>query len=224
MPEILTLLEQKRIPITEIKINPEKIKISVSQQMQSLCFQDPEMKYLGQKAFTSYMRSIYLQKLKAVFDVTKMDCAGFAQSLGLPGTPKLNFVQRPRKNELVFDLHEEPVAAKDAHGNVAVVTKIDKMFKRKNMDVLSKHYTSMLKSDSEAEDSRNTLGTNSEVDDDQFMTLKRADHGIEGLDHVPSPIPITKKEILKAKERAFKERGRGVKMVFDEAGNVPLFF
>lgn len=39
----------------------------------------PELKTTGQKAFTSYIRSIVLQPNKAVFDATTIDADAFAQ-------------------------------------------------------------------------------------------------------------------------------------------------
>jgi ATP-dependent RNA helicase DDX10/DBP4 len=104
-----SLLQSKGIPIQKIKIRPSKTH-SIENQLQKLAFQDPEIKYLGQRvriyvvhianadcfyqAFVSYMRSIHLQKNKSVFDITKLPVDDFAQSLGLPGTPKIKFLNK----------------------------------------------------------------------------------------------------------------------------------
>lgn len=40
------------------------------------------------------MRSIYLQKLKQVFDVSKLPAEAYATSLGLPGVPKIKFLKK----------------------------------------------------------------------------------------------------------------------------------
>jgi len=45
---MLKVLMQKKVPIEEIEVR-EKMKTSVAQQMQVLCFKNPEIKYLGQK-------------------------------------------------------------------------------------------------------------------------------------------------------------------------------
>lgn len=41
-------LDKKRVPIDKIKVKSSKT-ISIQKQLQSLCFKDPEIKYLGQK-------------------------------------------------------------------------------------------------------------------------------------------------------------------------------
>lgn len=212
---MLDLLKVKKIPITEIKVNPEKIKISVSKMMQALCFKDPEVKYLGQKAFTSYIRSIYLQKHKQIFNVDLMPLEKFAASLGLPGTPKLKFIEKKNNPNLIFEMNEEQSSECDdkEDDKHKIVTKIDKMFKRRNMGVLSEHYQAMLETDSEKE---------GEGEKDEFMVVKRANHEVDGEEVIVPVIPVTKREILKAKEKAFKQRGRGERKVFDEEGNVNL--
>lgn len=60
------------------------MKTTVNQLMGFLA-SDPDLKFLAQKAFISYIRSIFLQSNKEVFKVTEMDTAGLASSFGLPG-------------------------------------------------------------------------------------------------------------------------------------------
>jgi ATP-dependent RNA helicase DDX10/DBP4 len=45
-----TALDKKKVPIDKIKIKSSKT-ISIQNQLQSLCFKDPEIKYLGQKVW-----------------------------------------------------------------------------------------------------------------------------------------------------------------------------
>ena len=40
--------------------------------MQSLCFKDPVMKNLGQRAFIAYFKSVHIQKDKDVFKVEEL--------------------------------------------------------------------------------------------------------------------------------------------------------
>ena len=42
----------------------------------------------------SYMRSVYLQKNKKVFDVSSIDTKAFATSLGLANAPNIRFVKK----------------------------------------------------------------------------------------------------------------------------------
>ncbi|KAF9428715.1 ATP-dependent RNA helicase dbp4 [Podila epigama] len=97
-------LEKAKVPIQEVKqkqdVNEDK-KEAIQKQMQRLCFNDPEIKYLGQKAFISYMRSVYLQKDKTVFDVHALPAEEFAASLGLPGAPKIKFVAKSQAKNAI---------------------------------------------------------------------------------------------------------------------------
>ena len=45
------------------------------------------------QSFVSYMRSVFLQRDKTVFDVTKLPAEEYAASLGLIGAPRIKFVQ-----------------------------------------------------------------------------------------------------------------------------------
>lgn len=61
-------LKAAKIPINEIQINPKKL-LSLQGSIESLVAADTELKYLAQKAFISYLRSIFLQKNKEIFNV-----------------------------------------------------------------------------------------------------------------------------------------------------------
>ena len=90
---MVNLLESKKIPIEKIAVNPTKTR-SVIPQLQSICAQSPEIKYLGEKAFICYLRSIWFNKNKDIFDVSKLPLEDYATSLGLPGTPQVKFVRK----------------------------------------------------------------------------------------------------------------------------------
>ncbi|PVV01836.1 hypothetical protein BB560_003733 [Smittium megazygosporum] len=93
---MVSLLEERKVPIT--KISPKKSKtVSISNNLQLFCFQDPEIKYLGQKSFISYVRSIYFQKDKKVFDVDSLPLEKYAEALGLPGAPKIKLISKSKK-------------------------------------------------------------------------------------------------------------------------------
>lgn len=42
----------------------------------------------------SYMKSIYLQKDKSIFKLEELPADKFAESLGLPGAPKIKFLNK----------------------------------------------------------------------------------------------------------------------------------
>ncbi|NWS74310.1 DDX10 helicase, partial [Crotophaga sulcirostris] len=89
-------LAQRKVPISEIKINPEKLA-DIQKRMQSFLAQDQELKDKAQRCFVSYLRSVYLMKNKEVFDVFKLPLAEYALSLGLAVAPRVRFLQKVQK-------------------------------------------------------------------------------------------------------------------------------
>jgi len=172
----------------------------VKKQVQSMCFQDPQLKYLGQKAFASYTRSLHVQKGREVFDLQKYDLEGFAASLGLPGAPRIKFLKAdaeevkrrknaPRMGPEVDDDVSADSDDEEGEGGVervktekknSVRTKYDRMFERKNQDVLAEHYAKMVKTDGDAggEDvDMSRLDGEQAVDDDLFDVKRRIPAG-----------------------------------------------
>ncbi|KAM6158581.1 putative ATP-dependent RNA helicase DDX10 [Rhynchocyon petersi] len=86
-------LLQKKVPVKEIKINPEKL-IDVQKKLESLLAQDQDLKERAQRCFVSYIRSVYLMKDKEVFDVNKLPLPEYAISLGLAVAPRVRFLQK----------------------------------------------------------------------------------------------------------------------------------
>uniref|UniRef100_A0A8C0AYT9 ATP-dependent RNA helicase n=1 Tax=Buteo japonicus TaxID=224669 RepID=A0A8C0AYT9_9AVES len=89
-------LSQRKVPVSEIKINPEKIT-DIQKRMQAFLAQDQELKDKAQRCFVSYLRSVYLMKNKEVFDVFRLPLAEYALSLGLAMAPRVRFLQKVRK-------------------------------------------------------------------------------------------------------------------------------
>ncbi|KAG9313760.1 hypothetical protein JVU11DRAFT_6119 [Chiua virens] len=90
---MLAALEKKGVKIDNIKIRTSKTQ-SIQNQLQNLAFKDPEIKYLGQRAIMSYVRSVYLHKDKSIFKLDELPVDKFAESFGLPGAPKIKFLSR----------------------------------------------------------------------------------------------------------------------------------
>jgi ATP-dependent RNA helicase DDX10/DBP4 len=208
---MLQLLKVAKVPIDKINIKVSK-KQSVQTQLQNACFKDPEIKYLGQKAFVSYMRSIHLQKHKSVFDVSKLPAEEFAHSLGLPGAPKIKFV---KSNEAKNARRAAPTHVSDQEEESSSEseqdkpkTKVDRMFQRKNQNILSDHYTKLVQHDDDTGD---------------FMHLKRADHDLEAIPDVPDPV-LTTSAKKKLRKKVIQQYPKGEKLVFDDDGKAhPLY-
>lgn len=146
---MLAKLEAKKVPIQKINVKQNK-KMSIENQIQGICFKDPEIKYLGQKAFTSYAKSIYIQKDKEIFDLEKLPLQEFATSLGLPGAPKIKFMKgedaKAKKNAPRALLKDDSDDESDEEGDISepksqkdakkeVKTKYDRMFERRKSHV-----------------------------------------------------------------------------------------
>ena len=163
----------------------------------------------------SYMRSVYLHKDKSVFKIEELPADLFAESLGLPGTPKIKFLnkeiakQKKKKNESRTVEEEQQVGG-------TVRTKYDRMFERKNQNVLSSHYSKLIEHESSSND-------NDESDDDEFITLKRADHDLpessKTLPPLDSSADLSKRKLKLGKaKQAIAKNGVAKKLVFDDDG------
>lgn len=230
-------LEQKKIPIQRINIK-EKKKRSVKNDLQNMCFQNPDLKYLGQKSFISYTRSIHLQRDKDIFNLKKLDLDAYASSLGLPGTPQIKFQKgddiKKIKNASRQGMSSDSESDMDLDGpkknrkKNEVRTKYDKMFERTNQDVLSAHYNKLVVDGDKADDES----------DDDFLSVKRrlndddldAESGkanagqpkvIFGLGgEEPYVIDSKRREkALQSKKKMLKFMGNSSKLVFDDEGN-----
>ncbi|KAK7418948.1 ATP-dependent RNA helicase dbp4 [Neonectria punicea] len=236
---MLKRLEQKKIPIQKVNVK-EKKKKSIKDQLQSMCFQNPDLKYLGQKAFISYTRSIHLQKDKQVFKFNKLDLDGFAASLGLPGTPHIKF----QKGEDIKRIKNAPRAGMSSGSESdmdldgpktktkknEVRTKYDRMFERTNQDVLSSHYTKLVIGDDEKdgddEDEEDFLSVKRRLNDDDldeesknaFESSAKIINGMGGNE--PYIVDSKRREkALKSKKKMLKFKGNPTKLVYDDDGN-----
>ncbi|BGP33309.1 ATP-dependent RNA helicase dbp4 [Rhodotorula toruloides] len=95
---MLKRFEAKRIEVNKIKANDKK-KQSIRSQLQNAAFQYPEIKFLAQRAFISYVRSVHLQKDKSIFKLDALPLEEYAASLGLAGAPKIKFQTKQEASE-----------------------------------------------------------------------------------------------------------------------------
>lgn len=151
---MLTRLADRRVPVERINVRARKQR-SIRDQLAGLCFRDPELKYLAQKAFASYVRSIRVMKDKDVFNLEEYPLDAYASSLGLPGAPKIRFTRgdadeakrlknAPRRDADLSPDREDQAKREEAS---KPRTKYDRMFARVNQSVLAPHYTSMIDRD-----------------------------------------------------------------------------
>lgn len=205
---MLERLEAKKVPIERINVR-EKKQASIKNQLQSMSFQDPQLKYLGQKAFASYVRSLHVQKDKGIFKLEKYPLEEYAASLGLPGAPKIKFLKadaeevKKRKNasrqaamseseseEGSGDEKDAKDKAKDKNNGVR--TKYDRMFQRQNQDILADHYAKIRHNDEEdgSDVDAGKLDGEQQSDDDLFDVKRRIPaEGDFDPDAVPQEAP-----------------------------------
>ncbi|KAJ5371437.1 ATP-dependent RNA helicase dbp4 [Penicillium cataractarum] len=255
---MLKRLEQKKVPIEKINIKANKQQ-SIKNQLQNMCFKDPELKYLGQKAFISYVKSIYVQKDKETFNLKELKLEEYASSLGLPGAPRIKFIKgddtKERKNASWKMAHltdsedesgEEGAVKKDKKDEKEVRTRYDRMFERRNQDVLAGHYSKLINDDGTMIDTGAGAATSQDADEDvDFLSVKRVfAAGDDNLGKVDSDdsddssddeketkvvqldgkseliIDSKRREkLLKSKKKLLKFKGKGTRLVYDEEGN-----
>ena len=238
-------LEQKKVTVEKINVRQKKQQ-SIKTQLQNMCFKDPELKYLGQKAFVSYVRSIHIQKDKEVFKLNGLPLEDFSASLGLPGAPKIKFLKGDNAKNLknaprpAVSSSEDEIDANGAPSGESTAkktitrTKYDRMFERTNQDILTDHYSKLVNDDQ---------GQGNDVNDadegNDFLTVKRrlseassVESETEGnplpsksnpsktLERTPINVDSKRKEkLLKSKKKLLKLKDKGQKLVFDEEGN-----
>ncbi|ETS82920.1 ATP-dependent RNA helicase dbp-4 [Pestalotiopsis fici W106-1] len=226
---MLKRLEQKKVTVQKVNVRDKKKK-QITNSIQDMCFHNPDLKYLGQKAFISYTRSVGLQKDKDIFDLRALDLEGYSASLGLPEMPRVKY-QKPEdvkklKNrsraELSsgseYDSDGEKIAKSKKKDEVR--TKYDKMFERKNQDVLSEHY-SKLRNDVEEDD--DFFGVKRVLKDDDLDSAAK-DEDVRG-----KVVPVyggqelvidskRREKLITSKKQMLKYKGKGTRVVFDDDG------
>ena len=91
--KIVEKLKERKIPISMIKINPNKLQ-SPQRKMEALLARDVSLKESAQRAFVAYVKSVFLMKDKEVFNVRALNTDPYARSLGLAIPPRIRFLQR----------------------------------------------------------------------------------------------------------------------------------
>ncbi|KAJ6278134.1 P-loop containing nucleoside triphosphate hydrolase protein [Bipolaris maydis] len=245
---MLKRLEAKKVPIEMINVRQKK-RQSIKDQLQNMCFQDPALKYLGQKAFMTHVKSIYLQKDKEVFKLKEYNLEAYAASLGLPGTPRIKFLkdddskQKKQASRQTIEVSDSSDAEEVTKTDKPVRTKYDRMFERKNQDVLAEHYQKLVRNEDEGAQADEFSGAGAATNgDDDFMAVKRripADDEPEDLNtdqdamlpvggrvvHIAGasqPIVIDshrREKLLQSKKKLTKLMDKGKKLIYDDEGN-----
>ncbi|XP_072254051.1 probable ATP-dependent RNA helicase DDX10 [Pyxicephalus adspersus] len=196
-------LEEKKVPINEIKINPEKL-LEVQGRLEAFLAQEQEMKERAQRCFVSYLRAVYLMKNKEVFDVSKLPLAEYARSLGLAVAPRVRFLQKAQSSQ---PSASGPSEKQDEAGTVSdeeIESFKAQLGGKTSMEIARERTDSSSDEEDDSEDKEGNEKlktafdfTNEEDDDDdcrdlEIFTVKRRD--VFGVNEgAPAPVEETTK-------------------------------
>ncbi|KAL4096403.1 hypothetical protein QTP88_021365 [Uroleucon formosanum] len=222
---ILKQLEDKKIPILEIKVNPNKLT-SIQRTLEATLAKDHILKESAQRAFVSYIKSVFLMKDKSVFDVSALDTDSFASSLGLAIPPRVRFLQKWKKAKEAKKKEKVMIAQ-------TVVEDLNEKLKKSSDSEISDDEPEPRAYQSFVKDSYNFHDDdNSDEENDDLFTVKRKNHNIE-IDDFEDELesatdalnkkkkkPLTKAAV--AKKMIKKQIKPNQKTVFDETGEAIL--
>uniref|UniRef100_A0A9J8BPH6 ATP-dependent RNA helicase n=1 Tax=Cyprinus carpio carpio TaxID=630221 RepID=A0A9J8BPH6_CYPCA len=184
---MIAQLQDKKVPINKIKVNPEKL-VSVQQKLEAFLAQEKEQKERAQRCFVSYLRSVYLMKNKDVFDVFQLKLPEYAMSLGLAVAPRVRFLNKAQQQKSGVMQDNSGAAGHESEDEL-------KSFKAQLKGEQSKSQSSQSEEEEEEEDDDDDVdededeetlkpaallcGFNEEDEDDQkeqdLLTVKRKD-------------------------------------------------
>nr|KAG5710983.1 hypothetical protein BaRGS_013717 [Batillaria attramentaria] len=116
--DMVLQLKERKIPINKIRVNPKRL-FNISPKLEALCASDKTLKEMAQRAFVSYLRSVFLMKNKKVFNAHKLDTEAFSKSLGLAIPPRTRFLKRGEKSQSAAATKHTPTVSA-AHDNRGV--------------------------------------------------------------------------------------------------------
>ena len=185
-------LAAAKVPLKTMRLNQAK-NVSITSSIQGLLGKDSELKYLAQRAVVSYLRSVYLQPNKDVFDVDALDVEAFANSVGLPNPPRLRFLKSQRVSKAGSDDDSDEDEEKDERGaNETKARPASSAADEDEDDASGPESSSQSESSSGADETRDRgvvkraggghfgIQVDGADEDDDLMTVKRADHGMDG--------------------------------------------
>ena len=130
----LEYLENKNLTIKELRINSSKT-VNITSALQAIVAEHADIKHLAQKAFTSYIRSIFLMPDKKIFSFSSLPLKDYALSFGLVSIPEVN-VKQAEANTMtkLQKLRQKIKEKKEAKAGVQTLTEeVGDLFKIKDV-------------------------------------------------------------------------------------------
>ncbi|XP_003493771.1 probable ATP-dependent RNA helicase DDX10 [Bombus impatiens] len=176
--KMIEKLKERKIPISMIQINPNKLQ-SPQRKIEALLARDVLLKESAQRGFVSYIKSVFLMKDKEVFNVRALNTDLFARSLGLAIPPRIRFLQRMEQKRQPSDKNSEKMKQFTANDKLNC-----------NVDGQITDY----KENKEEKEIRSpTISPNNfaldDSDDDDILTVKRKNINLDDI-----PIEISDKQ------------------------------
>ncbi|XP_052444312.1 probable ATP-dependent RNA helicase DDX10 [Carassius gibelio] len=227
---MIAQLQEKKVPINKIKVNPEKL-VCVQQKLEAFLAQEKEQKERAQRCFVSYLRSVYLMKNKDVFDVFQLKLPEYAMSLGLAVAPRVRFLSKAQQQKSGVTEDHRGAAGHESEDEL-------KSFKAqlKGEQSQSSQSEDDDEDDGDEEETKPAAllcGFNEEDEDDQndqdLLTVKRKDvFNINEESQDEEEDTDAKSKIKKQKESKFKDAKKiqkksfkvNTKKIFTEEGEV----
>lgn len=211
-------LKAMNIDMKSLKANPNRT-MSITSALQRMNASNPELMHLAQKAFVCYIKSVFKNSDKEIFDISKINHEALGASMGLVTTPVIEMV----KNE------EDGVSGKKK----SKLQKLREKIKQKKQKVVEIEAEGDADSEAEGdassqkdESSQNDveLPPQEESDDEELFQIKRKIEPDQPLEEGESEdsedhIPVTKfsKNKLKKIKRGGIADGKN-KVYFDKTG------
>eukprot|EP00890_Picochlorum_soloecismus_P002112 jgi/Picsp_1/2901/NSC_01126-R1_protein len=119
---MMEALKEAKVQLKCLKYNKEKIQ-PVSPSLQALLSKDASVKETAQKSLICYLKSVFLQPRKNIFDVSKLPAAEYALSLGLTTVPKLKMLTSDQKSKIreMEEYHDDHDDNSNEEGNGTAV-------------------------------------------------------------------------------------------------------
>nr|XP_033331358.1 probable ATP-dependent RNA helicase DDX10 [Megalopta genalis] len=174
---IIAKLKERKIPISMIQINPNKLQ-NPQRKIEALLARDVSLKESAQRAFISYVKSVFLMKDKEIFNVRALNTDAYARSLGLAIPPRIRFLQRiEQKRQMSSKTFEN----KESGTN----NKLDN-YKQKEDEQNSISDESSNEDEKNIKDHKTKANkfTFDDSDDDDILTLKRKNIDINDIPEI----------------------------------------
>ena len=217
LPSELALIDkavQAKVALQQTKVNPSQVR-SIASTFQAFMVEDNELKFLGQKALLAYLKSVYLQRDKDTFDLTKLDVHAMALAMGLPSAPKLSIKLSnggEKEKNRPYQLREleeggkgKKKGKKKAGEDERGMSEMDRLLGRRNQGVLSEARLRLLAESGE--------GGGEASDDEEVLTVKRKNHDLDDEEAAAGGASASEDDEEEGKEGASDAAVRGGRLL-----------